>query len=132
MLAQRGSSAIEAPVPAERLLTRPELSYEDIATVTPPPEVVPAEIARHVETEIKYEGYIARETTRIERLKHLEGVVLPESIDYSDVHGLSTEAGHKLGAVRPETIGQAGRIPGVSPADLAVLLVHLKSRGAVQ
>jgi tRNA uridine 5-carboxymethylaminomethyl modification enzyme len=132
VLAMRGSSATEGPVSAARLLSRPELSYDDVVAIAPPADALPPETARYVETEIKYGGYIARERSRIDRLTRLEHTALPESIDYTAVHGLSTEAGEKLRAVRPETIGQAGRIPGVSPADVAVLVVHLKSHEALQ
>ena len=82
--------------------------------------------------EVKYQGYIDRERGRIERQAAREGLELPRDVNYKDVHGLSTEAGQKLDVVRPRTIGQAGRIPGVSPADVAVLLIHLTARFRTQ
>jgi tRNA uridine 5-carboxymethylaminomethyl modification enzyme len=132
VLERRGSSAISDPVTAARLLSRPELSYEDVVEMCPPEDRLPPDVKSHVETEIKYRGYIAREMNRIDQLNRLEKVRVPREMDYADVHGLSTEAGEKLCTVRPETVGQAGRIPGVSPADVAVLLVHLRSHGLVQ
>jgi tRNA uridine 5-carboxymethylaminomethyl modification enzyme len=119
-------------VTAARLLSRPELTYEDVAGVVPPATGLSTDVARHVETEIKYSGYIARERERIERLSRLEDAALPDAIDYGTVHGLSTEANEKLQAIRPRTLGQAGRIPGVSPADVAVLMIHLKASGGIQ
>ena len=81
---------------------------------------------------MKDRAYISREKERIEQLGRHEKSRLPQDMDYGVVHGLSTEAGQKLSDIRPRTIGQAGRIPGVSPADLGVLLIHLKSRSARQ
>ena len=132
LLASRGASPLSAPVPADRLLGRPEIEYGDILELCPPGGALPADVARHVEIELKYRGYIARENGRIEQLRRHEDSKLPQDMDYAVVHGLSTEAGQKLNGIRPRTIGQAGRIPGVSPADVAVLLIHLKSRAAEQ
>lgn len=132
VLERRGSSAICDPASAAQLLSRPELSYKDVVEMCPLEERLPADVESHVETEIKYGGYIARERNRIDQLNRLEEMSVPRELDYADIHGLSTEGGEKLGSVRPETVGQAGRIPGVSPADVAVLLVHLKSRAAAR
>ena len=128
LLERRGSARVAEPVVAERLLSRPEIGYEDIVALCPPRVRLADDVARIVETEVKYRGYIARERGRIERLRRLEDASLPPDMDYTSVHGMSTEAGQKLARVRPRTIGQAGRIPGVSPADVAVLLVHLRAR----
>ena len=132
LLAARGASLLREPVTAGRLLARPEIKYGDILELCPPGIALPADVAEHVEIELKYRGYIARENERIEQLGRHENSRLPEDMDYAVVHGLSTEAGQKLSDIRPRTIGQAGRIPGVSPADLGVLLIHLKSRSARQ
>jgi tRNA uridine 5-carboxymethylaminomethyl modification enzyme len=132
MLAARGSSLLSQSSPADRLLARPEVTYADVAGLCPPGIPVPPDVAQLVETEVKYSGYIARERTRIAHLSRHEDTTLPCDFDYSLVHGLSTEASEKLSGVRPRTIGQAGRIPGISPADVAVLLIHLKSQDAVQ
>ena len=132
LLAARGASLLREPVAAGRLLARPEIGYGDILELCPPGVALPRDVAEHVEIEVKYRGYISREKERIEQLGRHEKARLPQDMDYAVVHGLSTEAGQKLSDIRPRTIGQAGRIPGVSPADLGVLLIHLKSRSARQ
>ncbi len=132
LLAARGASLLREPVTAGRLLARPEVRYADILEVCPPGVALPPDVAEHVEIEVKYRGYISREKGRIEQLGRHENSGLPRDLDYTLVHGLSTEAGQKLSDIRPRTIGQAGRIPGVSPADVGVLLIHLKSRSARQ
>ena len=132
LLAARGASLLREPVTADRLLARPEIRYGDIVELCPPGVALPPDVAEHVEIEVKYRGYISREQGRIEQLGRYEDSRLPDDMDYAVVHGLSTEAGQKLRDIRPRTIGQAGRIPGVSPADVGVLLIHLKSRSAIQ
>jgi len=132
LLASRGASLLTEPVPADRLLARPELTYEDVAEFCPSGTPVPRDVATHVEIEIKYKGYISRENGRIAQLDRHEDAALPADLDYLVVHGLSTEAGQKLNNIKPRTIGQAGRIQGVSPADIGVLLIHLKAGARVQ
>jgi tRNA uridine 5-carboxymethylaminomethyl modification enzyme len=132
LLVARGSTPLSQSSPADRLLARPEITYADIAELCPPGVPLPPDVAQHVEIEVKYSGYIARERDRIAQLSRHENTALPGDLDYSVVHGLSTEAGEKLSSVRPRTVGQAGRIPGISPADVAVLLIHLRSQAAVQ
>jgi len=132
LLGARGASLLREPVTAGRLLARPEVRYADILELCPPGVALPPDVAEHVEIEVKYRGYISRERGRIEQLGRHENSGLPRDLDYTLVHGLSTEAGQKLSDIRPRTIGQAGRIPGVSPADVGVLLIHLKSRSARQ
>jgi len=102
-------------------LRRSGTSYRDVCPYSPLAE----DLGERLAVEIKYEGYIRRQTTVIEKLAQAEFVRIPEAIDYDRVPSLSREAIEKLGARRPETLGQAGRIPGVSPADIAVLSVHL-------
>lgn len=128
LLASRGASLLREPVVADRFLARTEIGYRDILDLCPPGVALPSDVAQHVEIEIKYRGYIAREQGRIEQLSRHESSQLPHDMDYAVVHGLSTEARQKLNDIKPRTIGQAGRIPGVRPADVAVLLIHLKSR----
>jgi len=132
LLAARGASLLREPVSAGRFLARTEIAYADILELCPPGIALPPDVAEHVEIEVKYRGYISREKGRIEQLGRHENSRLPHDMDYTLVHGLSTEAGQKLRDIRPRTIGQAGRIPGVSPADVGVLLIHLKSRSAIQ
>ncbi len=89
------------------------------------------EVARQVEIAIKYEGYIGRQQAEVDKFKNLENKEIPPSFDYSVVPSLRLEARQKLGKIRPATIGQAGRISGVSPADISILMVWLK-RGAIK
>jgi tRNA uridine 5-carboxymethylaminomethyl modification enzyme len=104
------------------LLRRPEVHYLDVAPVP----VVAAEIASQVETQAKYEGYIERQREEVARRAELESRALPFDIDYREVRGLSAEVQQKLNHHRPETIGQAARVSGVTPAAISLLLVHLK------
>jgi tRNA uridine 5-carboxymethylaminomethyl modification enzyme len=126
-------AAADTPASAERghraidLLRRPELSYEQVVALAGGgPGVVDAEVARQVEIQCKYQGYIERQHEEIARHAHHEGLKMPSGIDYCAVHGLSIEVQQKLNQHRPETLGQAGRISGVTPAAVSLLLVHLK------
>ncbi|MGQ7243906.1 tRNA uridine-5-carboxymethylaminomethyl(34) synthesis enzyme MnmG [Salinicola sp. V024] len=109
------------------LLKRPELTYADVASLKGEP-VSEEPVAEQVQIEAKYEGYIARQQDEIDRLRRHEATPLPESLDYARVEGLSTEIRQKFEQVRPETLGQAGRISGVTPAAVSILLIHLKKR----
>jgi len=117
---------------AEDLLRRPNVDYANLMKLPMlGPGVDDGSVAEQVEVQIKYAGYIQRQHGEIERSRRNEDLSIPEELDYRDVVGLSTEVREKLGRQRPETLGQAGRIPGVTPAALSVLLVHLKRcRGA--
>ncbi|OLO08721.1 tRNA uridine-5-carboxymethylaminomethyl(34) synthesis enzyme MnmG [Salinicola sp. MH3R3-1] len=109
------------------LLKRPELTYADVASLKGEP-VSEEPVAEQVQIEAKYEGYIARQQDEIDRLRRHEATPLPESLDYARVEGLSTEIRQKFEQTRPETLGQAGRISGVTPAAVSILLIHLKKR----
>jgi tRNA uridine 5-carboxymethylaminomethyl modification enzyme len=104
------------------MLRRPDVSYADIA----PLPHAPAEVAEQVEIQIKYEGYIQRQREEVARRADFETRALPADLDYREVRGLSAEVQQKLNRHRPETIGQAARISGVTPAAISLLLVHLK------
>jgi tRNA uridine 5-carboxymethylaminomethyl modification enzyme len=112
---------------AAELLRRPEVSYRELMSL---PGVGPGEtdpqVAEQVEIQAKYAGYIERQRDEIERQRRHEEMALPADFDYSQVHGLSREVSEKLGRLRPRTLGQAGRIPGVTPAAVSLLLIHLK------
>jgi tRNA uridine 5-carboxymethylaminomethyl modification enzyme len=117
------------------LLRRPEVNYATLASLrtidgealgAPPP--MRPEDAMQVEIQIKYAGYIARQELEVARHEHFENLALPAAIDYSTVRGLSIEVAQKLSVQRPETLGQAARISGVTPAAISLLLVHLKKR----
>ncbi|MNH22517.1 tRNA uridine 5-carboxymethylaminomethyl modification enzyme MnmG [compost metagenome] len=111
------------------LLTRPEIDYAGLMEVTGGAEIDP-QVAEQVEIKTKYAGYIDRQQEEIARLRASEDTRLPDDIDYSGISGLSKEIQGKLGQTRPETLGQASRIPGVTPAAISLLLIHLKKRGA--
>ena len=111
----------------EELLRRPNVSYENLMSVeTLGPGVTDASVAEQIEIQIKYAGYIDRQQDEIARQLRNEETKIPEKTDYAKVIGLSTEVRHKLNAARPATIGMASRIPGVTPAAISLLLVHLK------
>jgi tRNA uridine 5-carboxymethylaminomethyl modification enzyme len=103
-------------------LKRPEVTY---AGSVPAPVADPT-VAEQVEIQAKYEGYITRQRAEVERRKNAESTRLPQALDYREVRGLSAEAQQKLNRHRPETIGQASRISGITPAAISLLLVHLK------
>ena len=108
--------------PAIEVLKRPEVHYADLVTEAP----APAEIAEQVEIQVKYEGYIERQREEVARRREFEGLALPADLDYRSVKGLSVEVQQKLNRYRPETLGQASRISGITPAAISLLLVHLK------
>jgi len=122
-LAEEGSQSLY------QLLKRPELDYEKLAVVDPDRPRLPEEVIAEVEIEAKYEGYIKRQLAQVERLRRLEDKRIPEDLDYGKVKNLSSEGREKLSRVRPRTLGQAARIPGISQADLSILMVYLKGRG---
>ena len=113
------------------LLSRPEIDYAGLMEITGSGAQDP-QVAEQVEIKTKYAGYIERQQEEIQRLRASEEVRLPSDIDYSAITGLSKEIQHKLGQSRPETLGQASRIPGVTPAAISLLLINLKKRGAAQ
>ncbi len=114
----------------EALLRRPQVRYAELVALPGAgPGLDDPELARLVETEVKYAGYVARQREEIARQRRLEDTRLPADLDYGAVHGLSAEVREKLAAARPATLGQAARIDGVTPAAISALLVHLRRRG---
>jgi len=111
------------------LLARPEIDYAALIEITGA-GVTDQQVAEQVEIKTKYAGYIDRQQDEIQRLRASENTRLPQDMDYSTISGLSKEIQHKLGEARPQTLGQASRIPGVTPAAISLLLIHLKKRGA--
>jgi tRNA uridine 5-carboxymethylaminomethyl modification enzyme len=122
--------ALEREYSLEELLRRPGVGYRDVATLAGDANLPPDAVADQVEIQIKYQGYIERQAVDIERQASNESLALPADLDYGAVRGLSKEVQQKLTQQRPETIGQASRISGVTPAAISLLLVHLKRRGA--
>ncbi len=128
ILAQLGLPPAENGLNAQQLLRRPEVDYSVINALTPPPQPLPASVAEQVSIETKFEGYIAKQRQQVERVKRLETRRIPATFNYDTVTGLRTEARQKLKQFKPATVGQAGRIAGVNPADISLLLVHLEKR----
>ena len=125
-LASLGSAEIRTPTSLAKLLRRPELSFADIQIMRPSTVSLSKDASIEVEIGVKYAGYIRRQEEGVNRLRHLEKALIPDNIDYSDVHGLSSEIQEKLITLRPRSLGQASRIPGVTPAAMSLLAIHLK------
>ena len=128
ILVSRGTSPLTTGAKLADLLKRPQITYEDLAPVDKDRPQYSTAVFEAVEIELKYEGYIKRQRADIEEARRLERKLLPQDVDYSAIQGLRLEAGEKLNKVKPENIGQAGRISGVSPADISVLLIWLASK----
>ena len=111
---------------AADLLRRPEIDYATLVEIIGEGEGVTKSVAEQVEVQAKYSGYLDRQLDEIEKTKRHQKTNIPNIIDYNKVRGLSAEVLQKLSDHRPETIGQAGRIPGVTPAAISLLMVHLK------
>ena len=126
LLVSRETSPMEKGVKMIELLRRPQIDYEALAPFDKNRPDLPGEIFEQVEIDIKYEGYIKRQQQQIKEMHRLEVKRIPENIKYSDITGLRLEAIEKLEKIRPETVGQASRISGVSPADISVLLIFLE------
>lgn len=129
-LRRQGSSELSAgmSVSLAELCKRPELSYETLSELDPERPALSYGIREEVGIEIKYEGYIRRQRQQVEAFRKLERKRIPEGTDYAEIRNLRLEARQKLSRIRPESIGMASRISGVSPADISVLLVYLEQR----
>ncbi|MCM1180246.1 MAG: tRNA uridine-5-carboxymethylaminomethyl(34) synthesis enzyme MnmG [Clostridium sp.] len=135
-LEENGSTALKTAASLADLIKRPELSYELVAPLDAERETLmkeplyqesfSKEVAEQINIELKYDGYIKRQRSQVEHFKKLEKKKIPDNINYDDVHNLRKEARQKLSEIRPENIGQASRISGVSPADISVLMIYLK------
>ncbi|MGM9659384.1 MAG: tRNA uridine-5-carboxymethylaminomethyl(34) synthesis enzyme MnmG [Faecousia sp.] len=128
MLEEKGSAPVANSARLADLLRRPQVSYGDIAPFDPERPALPEGVTEEVEIQIKYAGYLARQEKQVAEFKKEESRRIPEGIDYCAITGLRLEAQEKLSAIRPVSIGQAGRISGVSPADIAVLLIYLEQQ----
>jgi len=124
-----GSTPLKAPVSLAQFLRRPEVSFAMAHALSPAPASVSRDIAAEVEISIKYSGYVRRQEEGVKRLRHLEEARIPQNLDYVAVNGLSREVREKLIALRPLSLGQAARIPGITPVALSLLAVHLKRVG---
>ena len=126
MLATRDSTPVENSARLADLLRRPQVTYGDIAPFDPDRPQLPEAVTEEVQIQIKYAGYLARQEKQVAEFKKEESRLLPQDIDYDSIGGLRLEARQKLAEIRPMSLGQAGRISGVSPADIAVLLIWLE------
>ena len=126
MLCAHDTAPVEGSARLADLVRRPQLSYDDLAPFDPERPELPPVIREAVEIRMKYAGYIARQQKQVEEFAREEGRLLPDSIDYLSIQGLRVEARQKLSEIRPLSVGQASRISGVSPADIAVLLIWLE------
>ena len=126
ILEKYGSTAIKTGIRLSELLKRPEMSYQILREICPDLRALPSDIEEETEISIKYEGYIKRQITQVNQFRKIEGKALPKDIDYEKIYGLRIEARQKLKQLLPESIGQASRISGVSPADISVLLIYLE------
>ncbi|MGD0673001.1 MAG: tRNA uridine-5-carboxymethylaminomethyl(34) synthesis enzyme MnmG [Candidatus Binatus sp.] len=127
-LAASGSTPIAQPVRAIELLKRPEIAYDTVLKMGGVDSGLNLDEAAELETEIKYEGYVRRQADAVERFSRLEDTAIPDWVDFKGVMGLSTEVSERLSAVRPRSLGQAARMPGITPAAISILAVHIKSR----
>jgi tRNA uridine 5-carboxymethylaminomethyl modification enzyme len=153
-LKESGITQFDKPTSVAALLKRPEINYQQIKQVVPPPRALPGVVEEQSEIQIKYEGYIRRQAIQIEQseiqikyegyirrqaiqieqFKKLENFRIPDDFDYENAHGLKTEAREQLAKIRPTSIGQASRIPGVTPADISILmvLIHQKNQSELR
>lgn len=127
MLHEKGTAELKTGCKMIELLKRPQITYEDLKPFDLTREDLPYEVFEQVEISVKYEGYIKKQEAQIKEMRRLEAKRIPEDIDYSTLKGLRLEAIEKLSAVRPQNLGQAGRISGVNPADVTALNIILES-----
>ncbi len=126
LLEKYESTLLQSGITLAELIRRPELSYEKISPIDGDRKQLPEDVCEQVNINIKYEGYIDRQLKQVKQFKKLERRRIPKEIDYTDINSLRKEAVQKLSEIRPESVGQAARISGVSPADISVLLVYLQ------
>ena len=128
LLAKYQSSPLTTGVKLAELLRRTELNYEILAPIDEERPELPEEVTKEVEIQVKYKGYIKLQEQQVEKFKKLEQKILPQNIDYAQIKGLRLEARQKLNKIKPNSVGQASRISGVSPADISVLLIYLEQK----
>ena len=127
LLAEKGTAAVDSGCRLIDLLRRPQLTYGDLSPFDPERPALPGAVREQVEITVKYEGYIQRQQRQVAEFEKLERRRLPPDTDYGAIQGLRLEAREKLNALRPLSVGQASRISGVSPADVAALLIWLQT-----
>ena len=125
-LIQLDTKPIKAPLSLRGLLRRPEVTYEKLKILDKESCTVEREIARQVEIQIMYDGYIERELQQVEKFKKMENLKIPPGFDFQNISGLSSEVKEKLSRIKPHSLGQASRISGITPAAISILMIHLK------
>ena len=125
-LVANGSTPLLGAVTLADLIKRPELNYEVLAVIDDERPKLSEAVGEQVNINIKYEGYIERENRQVEQFKKMENRLIPEDIEYENIDNIRLEARQKLSEIRPLSVGQASRISGVSPSDIAVLLVYIE------
>jgi len=128
LLKTKKSQPLENGIFADKLLKRPELSYKDLETLVPGSEHLPDRVKEQVEIQTKYEGYLQRQEIEVNKFRDLEYVKIPPDFSYEDISGLSNELRQRLQKVSPRSLGQASRIPGITPAALSLLRVYLQAQ----
>jgi tRNA uridine 5-carboxymethylaminomethyl modification enzyme len=128
LVASRGGSDLRGSVTAAGLLKRPEITIDDLITLNLVEGDLDLQIARRIEIELKYEGYIDRQLREVQHFRKMEGVRIPSDMDYENLDGLSRELSERLKAIQPRSLGQASRVPGITPAALSALIVGLRAR----
>ena len=126
MLVSHGTAPLHSGASLADLIRRPQLGYADTAPFDPARPALDRAVRQEVEIRLQYEGYIRRQLRQVEDFARLEDRALPPDLDYDSVTGLRLEAREKLRQIRPESLGQASRISGVSPADISVLMIWLE------
>ncbi|SIN91196.1 tRNA uridine 5-carboxymethylaminomethyl modification enzyme [Carnobacterium alterfunditum] len=125
-LTEKNQAPLKDGILAKDFLRRPEVAYQDLLAFVPRDYELPATVEEQVEIQVKYEGYIAKASQKVDKLKRMENKRIPENIDYASINGIATEAKEKLIKIQPETIAQASRISGVNPADISILMVYVE------
>ena len=132
LLMSLGTAPINNPVRAFELLRRPEIPYREVVRMAGLPPVLDIDQAAELETQVKYEGYVRLQTEAVERSKRLEDTDIPQWLDFRTLPGLSTEVRERLANVRPGTLGQAARMPGITPAAIALISVQIRTKRSQQ
>lgn len=126
-----GCSDVQKGTTLEQLLKRPEITYENMVVIDDVASGLDPVVKEQVEVQVKYQGYIDRQQDQVQRMQKMEATVIPANIDYANIKGLTTEVREKLERFRPDTLGQAARIQGVTPAAMSVLMIALKADGVI-
>jgi tRNA uridine 5-carboxymethylaminomethyl modification enzyme len=132
LIVSRGGKELRETISGNKLLKRPEMMLRDLMNLGILPPVIDPRVAKQIEIQIKYQGYIERQNREAAQFRRMEKVLVPEDMDYEAIPGLSRELQEKLKSLRPRSLGQLSRVPGVTPAALTALMVRIKRRFTVQ